>query len=318
MDVYVGQTDQNGELLWSLAIGGASTDGGCDIIETPDHNLLITGYSRSYNAQNFYEVFLLKIDFQGNILWQKTISDGSSALKIIPANTNDGYLITGGAAGLFSAIGRFVYIAKISYDGNLIWSNKYSNGNDEIGKSLCYDNAGNIMVVGSPATEYIDNDIYLLKFNPNGDSIWTKSFVGNGYEVAGNILPAGNNFIMNTSSGMMTNPLGILNLSNIDTSGKIIAQKSFQSNYSFAGYWAIKSMDNNLLVTGAQSDSTGISKAYLMKTDYSGNTIWSKKFTDSATLVANKVLETNDSYLLAGYKQFNTGSMNALIIKVKK
>ena len=317
-DVYLGQTDQNGELLWSKALGGASSDGGCDIIETSDHNLLIAGYSKSYNAQNFYEVFLLKVDFQGNIIWQKTISDGSSAYKIMLANTNDGYLITGGATGLFSATGRTVYFAKIGFDGSLIWSKQYSGSNGEIGKSMCYDKAGNVMVIASPSIEYIDNDLYMLKLKPNGDSIWTKNFVGNGYEVAGNILPIGNNLYVNSSSGLMTNPLGVLNLNTLDTSGNIIMQKSYQSIYPYAGYWIAQSTDNNLLITGARSDSTTISTAYLMKTDYMGNTLWNKSYTDSNSLVSNRVIETSDAYLLAGYKQYNSGSLDALIIKVKK
>ena len=317
-DVYVGQTDANGALLWSKAIGGASSDGGCDIIETPDHNLLIAGYSKSYNTQNFYEVFLLKVDFQGNIIWQKTISDGSSAYKIMMANTNDGYLITGGATGLFSATGRTVYFAKIGFDGSLIWSKQYSGGNGEIGKSMCYDNAGNIMLIGSPSIEYIDNDLFILKLKPNGDSVWTKNFAGNGYEVAGNILSIGNNYYINSSSGLMANPLGIIYWNKSDTLGNIVSQNSLQSNYPYAGYWITPSADNNILITGAKSDSTGINAAFLMKSDYSGNIIWNKNYTDSSSLIPNRVIETSDAYILAGYKQYITGSLDALIIKVKK
>ena len=317
-DVYVGQTDKNGTLLWSKAIGGASADGGCDIIETPDHNLLIAGYTKSFNAQNFYEVFLIETDFQGNILWQKHINDGSSAYKISLTSAGDGYIITGGALGLFSLTGREVYIAKISLTGDLIWSKKYSNSNDEIGKSFCYDNSGNMLFLGSPQIETASNDQYLVKTDSTGDSLWTTSFVGNGFEDAGNIINAGNNFIMCSSSGTMTNPLGIVNLNKIDGNGNVITAFNFQNNFPYAGTYIINTSDNNLLLTGSKSDSTGLSSCYLMKLDNTGKSLWVKTYGDSTSYTSNKVIETSDSYIMAGSVADNTGSLNAMIIKVKK
>jgi len=317
-DVYVGQTDKNGTLLWSKAIGGASADGGCDIIETPDHNLLIAGYTKSFNAQNFYEVYLIETDFQGNVLWQKNISDGSSAYKISLSTANDGYIITGGALGLFSLTGREIYIAKLNFTGDLIWSKKYTNSNDEIGKSFCYDNAGNMIFMGSPQIESASNDQYIVKTDSTGDSLWTTSFAGNGFEDAGNIINAGNNFIMCSSSGTMTNPLGVVNLNKIDANGHVITAFNFQSNYPYAGTFIINTSDNNLLLTGSKSDSTGLSSCYIMKLDNTGKSLWVKTYGDSTSYTSNKVIETSDSYVLAGSVADNTGSLNAMIIKVKK
>ena len=317
-DVYLGQTDQNGNLLWTKAIGGASSDGGSDIIETPDHNLLIAGYSKSFNAQNFYQIYLVKTDFQGNIIWQKTIGDGGSALKIMPSNTNDGYIITGGSAGLFTLLGTKVYVAKIGFDGTLVWSNSYSTGNEEIGKSICYDNSGNILILSSPEFESSSNDEYLLKLNSIGDSIWTKTFTANGYEDAGSIISNGNNTFMLGSSGTMTNPLGIVSFNKLDNSGNIIAPYTFQSNFPYSGNSLIQTSDNNFLITGAKSDSTGISSEYLTKLNSNGVPLWSKSFGDSLSYSPNIVIETTDSYLMGGAVTYPSGSTDAVIVKVKK
>jgi len=317
-DMYIGQTDQNGALLWSKAIGGASSDGGCDLIETPDHNLLFVGYSKSYNATNFYQVFLVKTDFQGNVIWQQTLADGSSAYKIIPSKNKDGYILTGGATGLFSLTGRSVYIAKIGYDGSLIWSNSYSNGNDEIGKSICYDNAGNLMILASPQIENNSNDEYLLKLSDKGDSIWTKTFANNGYEEAGSIISTANNLYMVGSSGNMTNPLGITSFNKMDTSGNIIMPYIFQSSFPYSGNCLIQCSDKNFLIAGAKADSSNISADYLMKLDNNGNQLWTKSFRDSLNYSASIVVETNDSYLIGGSVTNTTGSLDGIIIKVKK
>ncbi|CAL2102638.1 conserved protein of unknown function [Tenacibaculum sp. 190130A14a] len=76
-DLWILKISSSGELLWEKSIGGSSFDVGRSIKKTSDGNFLISGSTRSSNndiinkGQN--DAWVLKIDKQGNLLWQKTI-----------------------------------------------------------------------------------------------------------------------------------------------------------------------------------------------------------------------------------------------------
>ena len=55
-----------------------------------------------------------------------------------------------------------------------------------------------------------------------------------------------------------------------------------------------------------------------MKLDNNGNQLWTKSFRDSLNYSASIVVETNDSYLIGGSVTNTTGSLDGIIIKVKK
>ena len=319
-DVFIGEIDPNGNILWSKTIGGAAEDGGRDIMITPDNNLLITGYSRSFNINNNYEAYLIKTTRTGTVLWQKTYDIASSITKIELSKNNDGYIAVGGAYGSTSNLGRFFFISKINDTGAVVWSKTFTGINkNEMANNFCYDNSGNLMVAGSAQAIYQNNDLYITKLNSNGDTIWAKSISGNGYETCSNIINLGNNnFIICSSSGYHTNPLGITTITQTDTAGNLNFLTNFQSTNPYSGDWIIKTNDNQLLLTGSRTDSVGNNPCYLTKMDITGNVLWTKTYGNSQYYTVHHVMETNDSYIIAGAQNVPTDSTHALLIKVKK
>lgn len=319
-DVFVGEIDPGGNMLWSKAIGGAAEDGGRDVMVTADNNLLITGYSRSFNINSNYEAYIIKTTRKGSVIWQKTYDIASGITKIEPTLNNDGFIAVGGAFGWTSNLGRFFFISKLNDTGGVVWSKTYPGLNkNEMANNFCYDNSGNLLVVGSAQAIYQNNDLFILKLDANGDTLWTKSVSGNGYEVCSNIVNVGNNnFVICSSSGYLTNPLGITTISQTDANGNFNLLTNFQSMNPYSGDWMIKTTDNNLLLTGSQTDSVGNSPCYLTKMDNSGNLLWTKKFGNSLNYTVHHVMETNDSYIIVGAHDVATDTTHALIIKVKK
>ena len=319
-DVFLGEIDPNGNILWSKTIGGAAEDGGRDLMITSDNNILITGYSRSFNINSNYEAYLIKTDRKGNLIWQRTLDAASSITKIELANTNDGFIAVGGTFGWTSNLGRGVFISKLTDSGTIVWSKTYFGPNkNEMANNFCFDNSGNLMLVASAQDIYPNNDLYLLKTDINGDTIWTKSIYGNGYECSSNIINMGNNnFNICTSSGAVTDPLGITTITRMDGNGNAVLLNNFQSNYPFSGNWMIKTSDNNLLITGSQTDSAGNNPGYLDKLDNAGNLLWTKSFGNTLNYNIHQVMETNDSYIIVGCQNVNSDTTHALVIKMKK
>ena len=68
-DLYIIKIDQNGNFQWHKTFGGPAIDYGKSIIQTPDSGFIACGYSNSIDLD--YDLFLIKIDQNGNLEWKK-------------------------------------------------------------------------------------------------------------------------------------------------------------------------------------------------------------------------------------------------------
>lgn len=93
-DLWVIKISSTGDLIWERTYGGSSFDVGRDITNTQDNGFLITGSSRSSdgdlttnNGQN--DAWVLKIDTNGNLEWQKTVGGSEIDFGYGVAELND-------------------------------------------------------------------------------------------------------------------------------------------------------------------------------------------------------------------------------------
>ena len=79
-DGWVVKIDTNGSKVWDKAYGGSERDYLYDGAQTDDGGFLLAGYSqsdvsgeKSANSKGSYDYWIIKIDANGNKLWDKTI-----------------------------------------------------------------------------------------------------------------------------------------------------------------------------------------------------------------------------------------------------
>jgi hypothetical protein len=74
-DIWVLKVSSEGNILWEKTIGGANFDAARAIYKTQDNGFLIAGSSRSldndFENKGQNDALILKIDKNGNLLWQK-------------------------------------------------------------------------------------------------------------------------------------------------------------------------------------------------------------------------------------------------------
>ncbi|MBN2893994.1 MAG: caspase family protein, partial [Bacteroidales bacterium] len=128
------KTDNNGNLLWDTTYGGAGTDIANNILKHNNNEFLILGSTTS-KGKGQEDAWLLKIDIEGNLLWEKTIGDNSSDIANSGFYTSNGNCII---CGTTSSTGNGGYDA---------WVIKLEPEN-----STYFDQTSPILTITKPAT----------------------------------------------------------------------------------------------------------------------------------------------------------------------
>ncbi len=122
--VYLVKTNALGDTLWTKSYGGDSLESGYDIQLTNDSGYIISGVTTSFGAGG-NDVYLIKIDSLGDILWTKTYGSTDNEGGYSVREAMDGGYIIAGYTNSFGAGNMDAYLIKTDTNGN---SGCYENG----------------------------------------------------------------------------------------------------------------------------------------------------------------------------------------------
>ena len=171
--------DQNGNLIWSFNYKNWSI--GYSICETLDGSFLIVGnqeLERSIDdavITSESNILLLKVDKDGNLLWEKehNFSEWDNAKSV--TKTNDGFVITG-QMGEYETGDQDLLILKIDNDGNEIWHQSFGGSFSERGNDIIETSLGDYVAVGiTYSFDVANGDVWLVKVNSDGVLVWSKT-----------------------------------------------------------------------------------------------------------------------------------------------
>ena len=183
-DFWLQKIDNQGNTIWRKGIGVLNHEMGYDVVELDDGSLLVVG-SKDYYDEAGKDIYLIKTDSLGNMIWEKTFGSSGAydeiGYSIHPAYPS-GYLIC--AATNSRGNGWFdPQVIKIDYDGNMQWSAIYngsSHGHTRWSSTPTFD--GGAIIIGTTTYYHMnegDNeDIYLIKIDQQGQELWNISFEG--------------------------------------------------------------------------------------------------------------------------------------------
>jgi len=164
-DYWALKLDQDFHCIWQKTYGGQDEDILTASTEDDDGNILLAGYSKSFNKHS-YDFWLLKIDTDGNILWQKTFGTKyDDELTFCTRAGNHDFILTG-----FSKVdimNRQPFICKIDDTGNLIEADAFT-AIDSLEKVFhTLDNK--LLLTGTSG-----NSMCLLKMDDDMHIIWAR------------------------------------------------------------------------------------------------------------------------------------------------
>ncbi len=180
-DVYLFKTNSLGQEIWSKTFGDDNSNIGRSVIQTSDNGFFLTTDTYIFGS-GFGWIDLIKTDSVGNIEWTTTFDNEDDDDGFSAQNTNDGGFIVTGMTEADNNIGDALLI-KISNNGVIEWSHRYGDYESlERGGGVQQTTDGGYVLVGGKNLEGYDFDIYLVKTNSLGDTLWTRTFGGDNWD----------------------------------------------------------------------------------------------------------------------------------------
>jgi len=240
--------------------------------------------------------------------------------------------ITLGGGKLASAGGRDFFLAKVAPNGDLVWSKRYGDADNQQSSALAIDSASNIFIAGTFFGELdfgngpLQNppgkgSCFLAKLDPDGNPIWSKGYsipygagsVAITLDGAGNATLVG---VFNVTIDFGTGPLNSAGSSDIfvakfDSGGNTMWSKRFGGANADEARSIVGDSTGNVLLTGASAGALDFGNGplsgantpayYVAKLDGDGNGVWSKSFGDAGGTIASYVaVDAADNVILTG------------------
>ena len=229
-DIFVLKLDPQGAFLWARSFGGPGPDIGYSLAVDPQGNVLVTGgYQQtvtfgsggpSLTSAGEYDVFVLKLDAQGNVLWARGF--GGSAFDVAFSIAVDGegnavlagYIIGTvdmdpgpGSFLLTSAGSSDAFVLKLDPQGQFLWARRFGGTANDNAEAVAVHADGRVVVAGPylltgdvgpapglpPITSVGNADLFLLEFDAQGTPLRMIGLGGPGFDSVFDmaVLPGG-------------------------------------------------------------------------------------------------------------------------------
>jgi hypothetical protein len=282
-DVWFIKTGSDGTLVWNRTFGGINNDSGFSAQQTTDGGYIITGYTEVYSGPGTGDVWLIKTDSDGAMVWNRTFGGVDADVGYSVHQTTDGGYVMTGYTGLYSGPGGGgdVWLIKTDSDGAMVWNRTFGGTDADVGYSVQQTTDGGYIITGY--TELFSHPgnggVWLIKTSSDGAMVWNRTFGGlnvgfgnsvqqtsdGGYIIVGLVWPFGLGYtdvwlIKTNSNG---NKIWDRKLGGTDEEMGWSVQQTTDGGYIIAGYtFSFGAGDADVLLV--KTDSLGRSRSKAM------------------------------------------------------
>lgn len=272
--------------------------------------LYTVGYTDSNN-----DLILIKWDLFGNLVWNRTFGGD---------NYDDGYSIWGDGTYLYTIGGTTSFgdingdflLTKWDINGSLIFSTTWGGAGYEYGYSIWGD--GSYLYTTGSTTSFStgNDDLAIVKWDPNGNKIWNTTWGGSGDEYANSIWGDGT-YLYTTGD---TNSFGAGNrdlfLIKWDLSGNLVWNRTFGGTSYDAGVSLCGDGTHLYTIGYTNSFSIGSSDLLLIKWDPNGNQIWNTTWGGSGSDLGDSIFcDGIYLYTLGTTRSFGVENQAIFVVK---
>lgn len=176
-DLWLIKTDSAGKKQWDKTFGGSEDDVGMSVIQAADGGYVVAGRTASYGSGKD-DVWLLKADFEGREMWNKTFGGAEDDVGFQVLELDDGYAIVGRTES--GREGKRAILIKTDLLGAKKWETAYLK--ESAGISVQRTSDGGFIISGRIDSPKTGKDAILIKTDSIGRKEWALSLGGPGEE----------------------------------------------------------------------------------------------------------------------------------------
>ncbi len=194
--------DSQGNIEWRKFFGGTNNDRSYGLVKSNEGGFIMTGFSESddtdiSNTKGSYDFWLVKVDSEGEFLWERSFGGSGIEVSYDIEHTDDGaYVVVGHSFSTDKDVSMNhgesdVWLIKVSDNGELLWERTYGGSAFDSANSVKLCSDGGFLIAGNSRSNDQDldsnmgeNDMWMLKTDPNGNLEWQMSLGGSGIDMA--------------------------------------------------------------------------------------------------------------------------------------
>lgn len=339
---------QDPSIIWQKTIGGSDADFVNAFEATPDGGYIIGGFSTSNisgdkteNSNGQIDLWFVKIDNSGNIMWQNTIGGSGDDFLLTIKTTDDGGYIVGASSDSNisgdktenSRGGLDYWILKLDASGNIMWQKTYGGAQPEFDDRVTQTPDGGYFVGGysdsgisGDKTEASNGqrDYWALKLDSAGNIVWQNG-------IGGSLVDRPQAAFLTLDGGYMIGGLSTSGISGdrtepsrgdsdnwivkLDSDGNVQWDKAYGGSDSDVLRDMIQTADGGFLIasysrsniSGEKTEnSQGDYDYWILKLDVSGNIVWQNTIGGSGIDYPRDIKQLADgTYMISGYSNSN-------------
>lgn len=342
-------------IKWQKCLGGSNDDEARTVQQTTDGGYIVGGYSYSndddisnhHGFTAYADYWIAKLDFTGNLVWQKSFggSDNEYA-NIIQQTTDGGYVVAGKTHSNFDGDvsynhgGYDYWIVKLDSAGNISWEKSYGGSVDDEARCVQQTIDGGYIVAGwvasnngNVAGNHGNRDCWIIKLDTDGNLVWQKCLGGTSWDEANSIEQIVGGYIItgysDSNDGDVSGHHGNSAtadfwVAKLDTGGTVIWQKSLGGTDNEMAYSVEQTTDGGFIAAGYTNsndgdvtDFHGDRDYWIVRLDSIGNLTWEKTLGGWVPDYAYSVKQTSDNdFVVAGYSSIINIDIDYWVVKL--
>jgi hypothetical protein len=294
-------------VIWEKTYGVLGDDDRAYNAITAGDGYLVVGSSES-NKTGVTVGWALRLDQDGNVIWNQTFLEGSGTELRVALNLTDGFLLVGNE--FLPSGDENGYVAKINSQGALMWQKTI--GGEDLNKLFSAIAAPDCFVLFGLTYSNAngESNAWVVKIDANGNVVWNKTYGNATYTAAttGALAPDGNYMVAGYTSSRGDNNYDFL-LMQIDPNGNMIWNKTYGGTGSQEASAMTKAPDGYVIVGDTQSPDSNM-HSWVVKVDWNGTMLWAKTVGGKNADSPYFIISSEDGGYLVGGFTFSFGAVN--------
>jgi hypothetical protein len=297
------------EVLWERTYGNSPMSCGYSVQQTTDGGYIIAGCTCPLGSKR-EEIYLIKTDASGDTLWTRRYGGEACDHGYAVQETFDGGYIVAGCTYSSDGGGYDAYLTKTDAFGEMLWARTYGGKGCDYGYAVEQTPDGGYVIAGCT-----DSTSYLTRTDSSGNAIWTKHYGPVSFAAVSSVrVTSDNGYVIIGSHGAVSD----VHLTKTDANGETMWTRTYGGQGDDCGYSVQQTSDGGYIVAGVTCPF-GVTDqdVYLIKTDVSGNIVWTRTYGGDGCDYGYVVQETSDGgYIVAGsYDSFCAYDYDVYLIR---